>query len=140
LSDWSSDVCSSDLPLAPYLARIDKIKDLKGFESELAYAHHEGIPSLFGFGSGPDLKNSSMEIGNAGQGGLSLPNKDYYAKTDENSVKLRAAFVQHMTAMFQLLGDTPDAAAKNAQTVMAIETRLAQNSRGPVELREVEKQ
>jgi len=89
-------------PLAPYLARIDKIKDLKGFESELAYAHHEGIPSLFGFGSGPDLKNSSVEIGNAGQGGLSLPNKDYYTKTDENSVKLRAAFVQHMTAMFQL--------------------------------------
>ena len=127
-------------PLAPYLARIDKIKDLKGLESELAYAHHEGIAALFGFGSGPDLKNSSMEIGNAGQGGLSLPNKDYYTKTDENSVKLRAAFVQHMTAMFQLLGDTPDAAAKNAQTVMAIETRLAQNSRGPVQLREVEKQ
>src|SRR3989440_7178594 len=127
-------------PLAPYLARIDKIKDLKGFESELAYAHHEGIPSLFGSGSGPDLKNSSMEIGNAGQGGLSLPNKDYYTKTDENSVKLRAAFVQHMTAMFQLLGDTPEAAAKNAQSVMAIGTRLAQNSRGPVELREVEKQ
>ena len=127
-------------PLAPYLARIDKIKDLKGFEAELAYAHHEGISALFGFGSGPDLKNSSMEIGNAGQGGLSLPNKDYYTKTDENSVKLRAAFVQHMTAMFQLLGDAPDAAAKNAQTVMAIETRLAQNSRGPVQLREVEKQ
>src|SRR2546423_945893 len=123
-------------PLAPYLARIDKIKDLKGLESELAYTHHEGIPALFGFGSGPDFKNSSMNIGNAGQGGLSLPNKDYYAKTDENSVKLRAAFVQHMTAMFQLLGDAPDTAAKNAQTVMAIETRLAQNSRGPVELRD----
>ncbi|MDT5295520.1 MAG: putative endopeptidase [Acidobacteriota bacterium] len=123
-------------PLAPYLARIDKVKDLKGLESEVAYFHREGLPVLFGFGSSPDFKNSSMTIGSAGQGGLSLPNKDYYTKTDDKSKALRDAFVQHMTAMFQLLGDAPDAAAKNAQTVMAIETRLAQNSRGPVELRD----
>ncbi|HST52004.1 MAG TPA: M13 family metallopeptidase [Pyrinomonadaceae bacterium] len=127
-------------PLAPYFARVDKVRDLKGLESEIAYFHREGIPALFGFGSGPDLTNSSMNIGNAGQGGLSLPNKDYYTKTDDNSVKLRAAFVEHVAKMFQLLGDTPDAAAKEAQAVMSIETRLAQNSRGPVELRDVEKQ
>src|ERR1044072_1214129 len=77
-----------------------------------------------------------MVIAPAGQGGLSLPNRDYYTKTDEKSVKLRADFVQHVTNMFQLLGDTPELAAKNAQTVMAIEMRLAQNSRGPVELRD----
>jgi putative endopeptidase len=123
-------------PLAPYLSHIDKVKDLKSLESEMAYFHREGLPFLFNFGSGPDFKNSSMNIGNAGQGGLSLPNKDYYTKTDERSVKLRSDFVQHMTKMFQLLGDAPDVAAKNAQTVMAIETRLAQNSRGPVELRD----
>jgi putative endopeptidase len=123
-------------PLAPYLARIDKVKDVKGLEAEIAYFHREGLPVLFGFGSGPDFKNSSMNIGNAGQGGLSLPNKDYYTKTDDNSKQLRDKFVQHVTAMFQLLGDAPDVAAKNAQTVMAIETRLAQNSRGPVELRD----
>jgi putative endopeptidase len=123
-------------PLAPYLARIEKVKDLKGLESEIAYFHREGLPALFGFGSSPDFKNSAMTIGSAGQGGLSLPNKDYYTKTDDKSKALREAFVQHVTAMFQLLGDAPDAAAKNAQTVMAIETRLAQNSRGPVELRD----
>jgi len=123
-------------PLAPYLARIDKVKDLKGLEAEITYFHKAGLPALFGFGSYPDFKNSSMQIGTAAQGGLSLPNKDYYTKTDEKSVKLRADFVQHMTNMFKLLGDDPDAAAKNAQTVMAIETRLAQNSRGPVELRD----
>jgi putative endopeptidase len=123
-------------PLAPYLARIDKIKDAKGLESEIIYLHRAGFPVLFGFGSGPDFKNSSMNVGNAGQGGLSLPNKDYYTKTDEKSVKLREAFVQHMTNMFQFLGDAPEQAAKNAQTVMAVETRLAQNSRGPVELRD----
>jgi putative endopeptidase len=127
-------------PLAPYLARIDKIKDAKGVEAELAYFHKEGIPSLFGFGSGPDLKNSSLNIGNAGQGGLSLPNKDYYLKTDDKSKQLRDAFVKHVSAMFQLLGDAPAEADKEAQTVLAFETRLAENSRSPVELREVEKQ
>jgi putative endopeptidase len=81
-----------------------------------------------------------MVIGFAGQGGLSLPTNEYYTKTDEKSVKLRADFVQHVTNMFQLLGDAPEQAAKNAQTVMAIETRLAQNSRGPVELRDFTKQ
>jgi putative endopeptidase len=123
-------------PLTPYLARIDKIKDLKGLESEIAYLHRAQFPTLFGFGSGPDLKNSSLNIGNAGQGGLSLPNKDYYTKTDADSVKLREAFTQHVANMFQLLGDAPAQAAKNAQTVMSIEMRLAQNSRGPVELRD----
>src|ERR1044072_5511576 len=71
-----------------------------------------------------------MVIAPAGQGGLSLPNRDYYTKTDEKSVKLRADFVQHVTNMFQLLGDAPEQAAKNAQTILAIETRLAENSRG----------
>jgi putative endopeptidase len=123
-------------PIAPYLARIDKIKDVKGLESEIAYLQRESFPALFGFGSGGDLKNSSMNIGNAVQGGLSLPNKDYYTKTDDNSVKLRASFTQHVANMFQLLGDSPAQATKNAQTVMAVEMRLAQNSRGPVELRD----
>ncbi len=127
-------------PLAPYLARIDKVGDLKGLQNEIIAFHRSGLPMLFGFGSLPDLKNSTMVMGFAGQGGLSLPNKDYYSKTDEKSVKLRADFVQHMTNMFQLLGDAPDMAAKNAQTVMSIETRLAQNSRGPVELRDFTKQ
>src|SRR5215210_5549566 len=92
-------------PLAPYLARVDKVKDLKGLEAEITYFHKAGLPALFGFGSLPDFKNSSMVMGAAGQGGLSLPNKDYYTKTDEKSVKLRADFVQHMTNMFKLLGD-----------------------------------
>jgi putative endopeptidase len=139
-NDESKREAEGAKPLQPYLARIDKIKDLKGLESEIAYAHREGIPALFGFGSGPDFKNSSTEIGNAGQGGLSLPNRDYYTKTDEHSAKLREAFVQHVSSMFQLLGDAPDRAAKEAQTVMSIETRLAEASRGPVELRDVEKQ
>jgi putative endopeptidase len=127
-------------PLAPYLARIDKVRDAKGVESEVAYLHKEGIPVLFGFGSGPDFKNSSMNIGNAGQGGLSLPSRDYYTDTDDKSKQLRDAFVHHVSAMFQLLGDAPAQADREAQTVLAVETRLAENSRRPAELRDVEKQ
>ncbi|MGB8509311.1 MAG: M13 family metallopeptidase [Pyrinomonadaceae bacterium] len=127
-------------PLVPELARVEKIKTLKDVGSQVAYMHRHGISALFSFGSLPDLKNSSMVMAYAGQGGLSLPNRDYYTKTDEKSVKLRADFVAHMTNMFQLVGDTPEQAAKNAQTVLAVQTRLAENSRTPVELRDVTKQ
>ncbi|HYG79823.1 MAG TPA: M13 family metallopeptidase N-terminal domain-containing protein, partial [Pyrinomonadaceae bacterium] len=127
-------------PLAPYLASIDKVSDVKGLNALITSFHKSGLPAVFSFGSLPDLKNSSMVIGFAGQGGISLPSSEYYTKTDEKSVKLRADFVQHVTKMFQLLGDPAEQAAKNAQTVMAIETRLAQNSRGPVELRDFSKQ
>lgn len=123
-------------PLQPELARIEKIKDLKDFQAAVAALHSMGVPTLFGFGSLPDLKNSSQVIGFAGQGGLSLPNRDYYTKTDEKSQKLRADFVAHMTRMFELLGDAPDKAGANAQTVMRIQTRLAESSRTPVELRD----
>lgn len=123
-------------PLVPELARIDKVADVKGVQAQVAYLHRHGIPALFGFGSLPDLKNSSMVRGVAGQGGLSLPNRDYYTKTDENSAKLRAEFVKHVVTMFQLVGDNPEQAGKNAQTVLAVQTRLAENSRTPVALRD----
>jgi putative endopeptidase len=134
--DEASREAAGAKPLAPELARIDKIKDIKGVEEEVSHLHSIGTPTLFGFGSLPDLKNSSMVIGFAGQGGLSLPTNEYYTKDDDRSKELRAKFVEHMTNMFKLVGDSPEAAAKNAQTVMAIQTRLAQNSRTPVQLRD----
>lgn len=123
-------------PLVPELARIDKIKDLTEVQAQIAYMHRHGVATLFSFGSLPDLKNSSMVMAYAGQGGLSLPNRDYYTKTDENSVKLRDDFVKHVANMFQLVGDSPEQAGKNAQTVLALQTRLAENSRTPVALRD----
>ncbi len=127
-------------PLVPELARINRIKTLKDMQQQVAYMHRHGISTLFRFGGRPDLKNSSMVIGYAGQGGLTLPNRDYYTKTDEKSVKLRDEFVAYMTRMFQLVGDDADTASKNARTVLAVQTRLAENSRTPVELRDVTKQ
>ena len=81
-----------------------------------------------------------MVIGFAGQGGLSLPNRDYYTKTDERSQQLRDEFGKHVTRMFELVGDSPEKAAAKANAVMAIETQSAENSRTPVELRDATKQ
>ncbi len=127
-------------PVAAELKRIERIRNLRGLQAQVARMHRMGVAALFGFGSLPDLKNSSQVIGFANQGGLSLPTNEYYTKTDEKSVELRSKFVAHMKRMFQLAGDDPDAADKNARAVMAIQTRLAQNSRNPVELRDFTKQ
>jgi putative endopeptidase len=127
-------------PLAKELKRINKIKNVKDVQAEVTHLHSIGTPTLFGFGSLPDLMDSSMVRGFAGQGGLSLPTNEYYTKDDADSNKVRAAFVEHMTTMFKLVGDSPEVAAKNARTVMAIQTRLAQNSRTPVQLRDLSTQ
>ncbi len=127
-------------PLADDLARIDKIKDLRGLQSAVARLHAYGIGAMFGFGSAPDFKQSSEVIAQAVQGGLSLPERDYYTKDDEKSKQLRAAFVEHVGKMFVLLGHDEAKARAAAQTVMNIETKLAANSRGSVELRDLSKQ
>lgn len=127
-------------PLLPEFQRIEKIKDVRDVQAQIAHMHRMGVPALFGFGALADLKNSSQVIGFAGQGGLSLPTNEYYTNTDEKSKQLREQFVQHMTRMFELLGDKPSEAAANAATVLAVQTRLAQNSRSPVELRDFTKQ
>ncbi len=122
-------------PVKPFLAEIDKIKTISGVEKEIAALHNSGLPAVFSFGAGPDLKNSNNVIANAGQGGLTLPNRDYYTGDDAKSVEVRAKFVDYMTNIFKLLGETPDAAATNAKTVLDIQTRLALASLTPVERR-----
>ncbi len=126
-------------PLKPYFKQIDKIKDAKDLQRQIAMMHKTGIPVLFSFGAGADAKNSSMNIANSRQGGLSLSNRDFYTRDDAKSVETRAKFVEYMTNMFKLLGDDADKAAMNAKTVMAIQTRLANASKSPVELRDPEK-
>jgi putative endopeptidase len=122
-------------PIEPFFRQIDSIKDAASLQREIAKLHDAGLPAVFNFGAGPDLKSTNEVIINAFQGGLSLPNRDYYLNTDAKSVETRAKFVQHMTNMFKLLGDSPEAAAANAATVMEMQTRLAKASLSPVELR-----
>lgn len=122
-------------PLKPYFKQIDKIKTAEDLQNQIAQMHNAGFPAVFSFGGGPDVKNSSMVIVNAGQGGLTLPNRDYYLNDDAKSVETRQKFMDYMTTMFKNLGDSPEAATANAKTVMDIQTRLAKASLGQVELR-----
>jgi putative endopeptidase len=122
-------------PLNPVFKQIGKIKTEEDLVKLLAEMHNMGVPGVFGFGGGADLKNSSMVIANASQGGLSLPNRDYYTNDDAKSKETRTKFMEYMTNMFKLAGDSAANAAANAKTVMDIQTRLANASLPPVELR-----
>ena len=122
-------------PLKLYFNQIDKIKTVQDLQRQIAAMHKSGLPAVFGFGAGSDLKNSNVIIINAGQGGLTLPNRDYYTKEDAKSVETRQKFVDYMTNIFKLLGDNADTAAANAKAVMTVQTRLAGASLGPVEMR-----
>jgi len=126
-------------PLEPELARIRGLKDKQQLAVELAYLHSHGIPALFDFGSGQDFKNSSEVIAQADQGGLGLPDRDYYLKTDPKSVELRHEYEAHVVRMFELAGEEPAAAQADAATVLRMETELAKNSLDRVSRRNPEK-
>ncbi len=93
----------------------------------------------FGLRVVPDQKESTRYIAALSQGGLALPERDYYLKDDPKSVELRAKYVAHVARMLELLGDSPDAARKSAAAVLAFETKLAKASRSRVELRDPQK-
>jgi len=126
-------------PLTDELKRIDGVKDRTDVLKEIAHLHTLGITSLFGFTSGQDDKNSTMVIAQAYQGGLGMPDRDYYTKTDDASKKLRDQYVQHVTKMLTLLGEDPKAAGEHAKKILTLETSLAQASRTKVELRDPQK-
>jgi putative endopeptidase len=126
-------------PLQDELARIDGMKERSDVLKEIAHLHTFGINVLFNFGSGVDDKNSQMTIANAVQGGLGMPDRDYYTKTDDASKKLRDQYVDHVTKMLTLAGEAPDKAATDAKKIMALETKLAEASRTRVQLRDPQK-
>ena len=109
-------------PLAAELAVINKMKSAHDLPRELAHLHSIGVPAVFGFGAGQDFKKSDSVIAITGQGGLGLPDRDFYLKDDEKSKSTRDAYVQHMTNMFKLLGDDAAKAGAEAQDGDEIET------------------
>jgi putative endopeptidase len=123
-------------PLKPEFARIEAIKNLADLQQVITHLQLMGADVLFGFGSMQDFKNSKEMIGAAMQGGLGLPDRDYYLKDDKKFRKIRAAYVQHVSKMFELLGDSPDKASVEAATVMKIEMTLAKASMSQTEQRD----
>lgn len=115
-------------PLMDELKRIEAVSDMAGLQQEIARFHAHRIPAVFGFGAAQDFKDSKNIIAQAVQGGLGLPDRDYYTEQDENLKKTREEYVRHVARTFELMGDAPDRAAASAATVMKIETKLAENS------------
>jgi putative endopeptidase len=129
-----------DKPLLPLLAEVGSIRDKKQITPLVARLQSEsGVAVLFEFGSVQDDKDSTRQIAIASQGGLGLPDRDYYLQTDDRSKKIRAEYVEHMTAMFKLAGDTPAQAAAEADRVMKLETALAGASTSRVDMRDPDK-
>ena len=123
-------------PLRPRLARIDAVKTPPDLQLEIARLHREGVGAVFNFGSTQDSKNSTSVIGGASQGGLGLPDRDYYTKTDSGSAVIRANYLAYVRRMFELSGETADEARADADHVMAIESALARASLTRVERRD----
>ena len=123
-------------PLAPYLNEIAAIKDRATLPTTLAGLHSVGVRALFHFEVGADEKDSETDIAQLGQGGLGLPDRDYYLLEDEKSKTIRSTYEDHVGKMFVLLGDKPDVAAAEAKTVLAFETDLAKASKTRVDLRD----
>ena len=120
--------------IRPMLDRISKLnskQELADVASSMPTAN-----VLFRLESIQDFRDASQVVANADQGGLGLPDRDYYTKEDAKSQELRKQYAEHVQNMFQLLGDAPDVAAKEAQTVMRIETALAKGSQTRVERRD----
>ena len=123
-------------PLAPELDRIAKIASPADLQAEIAHLQTVGVDAVFQFGSEQDRKNSSEVIAAAFQGGLGMPDRDYYTKTDDESKGLREKYLAHVQKMFALMGEDDSTAAADAKTVVEIETRLAQASMTRVERRD----
>jgi endothelin-converting enzyme/putative endopeptidase len=118
---------------------LDAIAAMKSVKDVAQLTAHVTLPFgrtlLFGAGSTQDFDNSEQVVADLGQGGIGLPDQSYYIKDDDKSKEIRARYLLHVQAVFQLLGDAPDAAKRNAETVMRIETALAKASWTRVEER-----
>ena len=115
-------------PLAPDLTRVSALKTKAEIPAVVGHMHTVGMSGFFGFGAAPDFKDASQYILIYAQGGLGLPDRDYYLKEDAASVKLREQYQQHVAKMLELAGDSPAKAAAGAKSIMQIETALAKNA------------
>ena len=125
-------------PIEPDLEKIAALVDRQALAKLLGELHLRASDAGMFFGSGvqQDARDASKVIAAVGAGGLGLPDRDYYTKTDAKSVETRARYVEHIAKMFELLGDPVEVASANAATVMRIETALAKASLTQVELRD----
>lgn len=122
-------------PLQGTLNKIAAIKSQKDLISTVAYLHNHGYPGMFSMYAQPDMHDASVTIAFVDQGGLTLPDRDYYLKDDPKSKETREKYLAHVQKMLELLGDKPEVASGEAQKIMDIETNLAKASMDRAERR-----
>ncbi|WP_158796716.1 M13 family metallopeptidase [Pedobacter sp. L105] len=124
-------------PIKADLARIKQIKNIQGILEESVYMRTNGVADpLFRFGVSQDRKNVDKYLPSLGQGGTTLPDRDYYLKDDSRTVKIREAYITYMTTLFTLTGSTAAEAQQKANTVLAIEKSLAEAQMSRLEMRD----
>ncbi len=123
-------------PLQPLLDRIAALTSKDELPKLTAYLDGIGVTSLFSFGSEQNYKDATQQIAMVDQTDLGLPEKGYYERKDDKSVELRKQYMAHVARIFALLGETKEQAAKDAETVLKVETALAGYSLSNVERRD----
>lgn len=126
-------------PIEPLMKRAAGVTNAAELARTLGYMHTVGVAAGFTVGVQADAKESTRNLFQLNQGGLGLPERDYYFKDDERSKQQREAYLKHVASMLQLYGEAPDAAARHAATIFSLESELAKASMTRVELRDDEK-
>jgi putative endopeptidase len=124
-------------PVKPTLVRIDAISNVPSLLKFVATELKSGNRSIISFGISPDDKNSKINIAHVYQGGIGLPDRDYYFKTDSPTLKIQQAYKKYILTLFQLTGSSPALAAKDAAIVYDIEKQIAASHKTNIELRDV---
>src|SRR5262245_28735907 len=126
-------------PLEPLAKKIDAVASAADLPPLVAELHTIGVNVFFSFGSIADFKDASVEMAIADQGGLGLPDRDYYQRSDPKSVEIRKEYLAHIERIAKLVGASAERAAANADTVMTFETALAKNALDNVSRRDPNK-
>jgi putative endopeptidase len=126
-------------PIQPLFDQISAIQTKEDLMKAVASLHSRGIDPLFSFFSSADEKNSTMEVAHIYQGGLGMPDRDYYMKDDQRSKDIQAAYMIHLQKMFKLIGTDEESAKANALIVYNLEKRLAAASMTRLEQRDPQK-
>ena len=126
-------------PIDGMLAEIEAVSTRKGYQLCVSELSQKGVGCFFSMYCDADLKNSSMNLMQIAQGGLSMSNRDYYLEEDEPTVAIRNAYREYVRSLFEKVGNTPDEATRKMEAVLQIETRIARASYSATQLRDVEK-
>jgi putative endopeptidase len=137
--DTATNAKQGFTPIAAEFDRIAAVHDTPGLLGAIAHLQYIGVGAMFSPFVSQDEKDSDKNVLHLYQGGLGLPNRDYYFDTDKRATMIRAEYLKHIARMFHLLGDDTARSASNAATVMALETELARASRKLEDLRDPQK-